>query len=102
MSKKQKRKTKFSFKEAFCINANKLESSLHLCPMLHISTSGEIYVENPGAIMLYNENEVQFDMSNVVVAIKGDSIILQTMEKGLVTVSGRVFSVEFMYCKEKI
>lgn len=101
MSKKRKRKIKFSFKEAFCVNTNKLKSSLHLCPMLHVSTNGEIYVENPGAVVLYNENEVHLDMGSVVVAIKGDGITLQTMEKGLVTVTGRIFGIEFMYCKEK-
>lgn len=99
MNKKRKRKLKFSFKEAFCVDFNKIKSDMHFCPMLHVDTNGEITVENAGAIIMYNENEVRLDMKGIVVAIKGDGITLKTLEKSLVTVSGRVFNIEFLYGK---
>lgn len=95
----KKRKAKFSIKEAFGLKMQSLQSVMHLGAILHINCHGDVCIENCKSIVLYTENEVQFDMGNIIASIKGDGITIETMEKNLVTVHGRIFCAEFLYSK---
>ena len=70
---------------------------LYTGAMLHINCNGSVQVDNSKGIVLYNENAVELDMGKTRVRLSGDDLTLETVEKGIVLVRGRIFNLEFFY-----
>lgn len=70
---------------------------LYTGAMLHINCNGSVQVDNSKGIVLYNENAVELDMGKTRVRLSGDDLALETVEKGIVLVRGRIFNLEFFY-----
>ena len=65
--------------------------------MIHISCAGTVQVDNCKGILLYNENAVELDMGRLRLQLSGDNLTLETVEKGIVLVRGRLFGMTFFY-----
>ena len=77
----------------FCL----LPESFYSGALLHIDCSGSLQVDNCKGILLYNENAVEFDMDTVRVRVSGDALALETVEKGILLLRGRIFRLDFFY-----
>ncbi|MDD3429903.1 MAG: YabP/YqfC family sporulation protein [Oscillospiraceae bacterium] len=99
MSKKRKVKEKHALfhavKEAFQMPP----TDMYTQSFLVINAKGHIQLENCKAVTYYDENTIEFNMGNVCVSVTGDKLVMHTLSKNLVSVSGTVFDVRFIYNK---
>ena len=75
-------------------------SGFYTDALVHISSSGEIQVDNSKGIRLYDETAVELDMGKTVMRITGDALVLETVEKGIILVRGKIFGINFLYSQE--
>lgn len=92
--KQKKRKNKLS--DIFATNKYKLQKLLYNQPVLHINCNGDLIAENCKGILLYTDTEIRLDMG-IVVSLRGDDLMLETLDKDRITVSGRFFNFELIY-----
>ena len=71
--------------------------ALYTDGMIHISCAGTVQIDNCKGILLYNENAVELDMGRLRLQLSGDDLTLETVEKGIVLVRGRLFGMTFFY-----
>ena len=67
--------------------------------MIHISGAGTVQIDNCRGILLYNENAIELDMGETRLQLTGDALTLETVEKGIILVRGRLFGLTFFYDK---
>ena len=75
----------------------RMPPALYTDGMIHISCAGTVQVDNCKGILLYNENAVELDMGRLRLQLSGDDLTLETVEKGIVLVRGRLFGMTFFY-----
>lgn len=66
-------------------------------PAIKIGIDGEVFIENCSKITAYNENRIAFQVGERVVEIRGDDLVMHSLDNAGVLVRGRVHAVEFFY-----
>ncbi len=89
-----------NIKEMFGLNFAKTQRILKKKPILHVTISGKIEVENCNGILQYTSTNICLDMGELFTDIKGDNLLINTMQKERIVITGRVFSVVFRFEKE--
>ncbi len=98
MPKRNKRKkNKVCAKEMFALDFAKTNSILSQKPILHVCFGDDIEVENCNKILQYTDTNICLDMKNALADIKGDNLIIKSMLKEKIIISGRVFSIVFRF-----
>ena len=72
-------------------------AALYTDAMIHINCAGTVQIDNCKGILLYNENAVELDMGKTRLQLAGDELTLETVEKGIILVRGRLFGMTFFY-----
>ncbi len=97
MRKKKGKSERYSLQRALGIGVQAVQSTLYGRPMLHVECGGSLEIENCRGILQYDAQKLVLDMGEWSVQIEGDSLVVDSYQKALMTVRGRVFSVRFGY-----
>ena len=66
-------------------------------PMIHINCYGQIRLENCRGIQRYDQDEILIRLDGLSVSIRGDGLVMDTLSKEAVTVSGTILGLDFRY-----
>ncbi len=66
-------------------------------PRVEITGGQRIVVENHKGLLAYTENEIRVAGRHVDLVIRGDGLLLEAMTAWALSVTGRVFGVDFLY-----
>lgn len=66
-------------------------------PMIHINCYGQVKLENCQKILRYNETEILIQLDRFSVRIQGDNLIMKTLSKEAITITGTILNLDFNY-----
>lgn len=95
---KKKKASGFTLRSSLGLDVQQLTQMLSAQPVVHFNCNGSIAVENCKSICLYSETHIMLDMGKQFLTIKGEDLLMRTLTKHYLTISGRNFSIT---CSEK-
>ena len=66
-------------------------------PCITIYSNGHLQIDNCKEILDYTENIIKINMGDFNVEIKGDLLKITSLAKGYITVTGEIFSLNYLY-----
>ncbi len=99
MKKHYKGQSFFAF-----VNAGSELEPLYSSKTLHISCgeTSSLDIQNCTNILEYDDEKIKVGMGAVQLVIEGDSLVMDTLVKGCVTVHGCIFKIGFIYGEKGI
>ncbi len=97
MRKKRRRGERYSLRRALGIGVENVQNVLYGRPRLHADCGGVLEIENCRGILQYDAQKLVLDMGEWSIRIEGDELIVDSYQRALMTVRGRIFSVQFGY-----
>jgi len=97
MRRKKRKGERYSLRRALGIGVQAVQTTLYGHPMLHAECGGTLEIENCRGILQYDTQKLVLDMGEWSVQIEGDELVVDSYQKALMTVRGKVFSVRFGY-----
>ena len=101
MGGRKRRKKRNSLKEALGLGSVVRPEALYKQAVLHLNCRGELEAENCRGILSYDQTALVLDMGQVAVKLVGVDLMVDTYHKDLITVHGRIFSLELVYQTKK-
>ncbi|NCC08010.1 MAG: hypothetical protein EOM30_08215 [Clostridia bacterium] len=85
-------------------NAGGALEPLYSAKTLHISCgkTSSLDIQNCTSVLEYDDEKIKVGMGAVQLVIEGDSLVMDTLIKGCVTVHGRIFRIGFVYGDERV
>ncbi len=93
----KRKKERFSFKRALGLEVPAGQLIVMDSAVMHITSTGRLEIENCGGILDYNETGITLKLGCQAVRIEGDGLLVDTYQKALMTVHGRIFTITFLY-----
>lgn len=97
MRRKTKRGEPYSFRRAMGFVERPVQTALYGRPALHADCGGSLEIENCRGILQYNAEKLRLDMGEWSVVVEGDGLVIDNYQRSLMTVRGRIFSIQFGY-----
>ena len=65
-------------------------------PIITLKDDNSIMIENYNAIRLFTDTEVELEFDDFVVNIKGNSLVINGFDPGIMKMTGKVTSLEYI------